>query len=133
MVDNSNPPNMIGIDAQVSTDGVGTLTSPAFSSTTNSDLLVAFVALDGLSNSPQTATVSGAGLTWTLLKRSNTQAGDAEFWAAKATDFLTNATVITQPSVGSDDHGSLVVLAFANAAGPGIVVPAAVPSGAPDI
>jgi hypothetical protein len=124
---------VIGIDAQVSTDGVGTMTSPAFSSTTNSDLLVAFVALDGPSNSAQTATVSGAGLTWRLLKRSNTQAGDAEIWAAKTTDFLTNATVIMQPSVGSGYHGSLVVVALANAAGPGIVGQAAAPSGAPDI
>jgi hypothetical protein len=132
-VDNSNPPRVIGIDAQVFTDGVGIMTSPAFSTTTNSDLLVAFVALDGPSSSPQSATVSGAGLTWTLLKRSNTQAGDAEIWAAKATDFLTNATVIMQPGVGSSYHGSLVVLAYTNAAGPGIVGQAAAPSGAPDI
>jgi hypothetical protein len=132
-VDNSHPANLIAIDKQVFLDGVGTITTPAFSTTTNSDLLVAFVALDGPTNSPQTATISGAGLSWTLLKRSNSQGGDAEIWAAKATDFLTNATVIMQPGVGPSYHGSLVVLAFTNAAGPGIVNQSAAPSGAPDI
>src|SRR5262249_43152825 len=36
-------PNTIGIDAQVSRDGKNGLGTPAFSTTTNSDLLVAFV------------------------------------------------------------------------------------------
>jgi len=132
-VDNSHPANPIQIDAQVVQDGLGTMTSPPFTTTTNSDLLVAFVALDGPAATPQTATVSGAGLTWTLLKRSNSQAGTAETWAARATDFLTNATVVVQPGVGTGYHGSLVVLAFANAAGPGVVGQASAPSGAPDV
>lgn len=132
-VDNSHPANPIQIDAQTFRDGFGTMTSPAFSTTTASDLLVAFVALDGPVAQPQTATVSGAGLSWTLLKRSNSQAGTAEIWAAKATDLLTNATVIVQPGLGTGYHGSLLVLAFANAAGPGIVGQASAASGAPEI
>ena len=132
-VDNSHPPNLIAIDKMVFTDGQGTMTSPAFTTTTSSDLLVAFVALDGPSGAPQTATVSGAGLNWVLLKRSNTQAGDSEIWAAKASAVLTNATVIMQPGQGTTFHGSLTVVAFTNAAGPGMVNQAAASTGAPDI
>jgi hypothetical protein len=132
-VDNSHPANLIAIDKQVFVDGTGTMTTPAFSTTTDSELLIAFVAIDGPSNSPQTATVSGAGLKWTLLKRSNTQAGDSEMWAAMAPDPLTNATVIMQPGVGTGYHGTLVVIAFTNAAGGGMVNQTAAPSGAPDI
>jgi hypothetical protein len=131
-VDNSHPPSTIGIDATVFTDGQATITSPPFSTTTPSDLLVAFIGYDGPSNAAQTATVSGAGLPWTLLVRSNTQDGTSEIWTAKASDFLSNATVIAQPGSGSY-HGSLVVVAFTNAAGPGIVNRAGGPSGAPDI
>ena len=132
-VDNSHPANVIGVDKQVFVDGAGTITTPAFSTSADNELLIAFVALDGPSSSPQTATVSGSGLTWTLLKRSNTQAGDAEIWAAVAPDPLTNATVIVQPGVGTGYHGTLVVMAFTNAAGPGMVNQSAAPSGAPDI
>jgi len=132
-VDNSHPANVIGIDKQVFVDGGGTMTTPAFSTTVDHELLVAFVALDGPSSSQQTAVVSGSGLTWTLLKRSNTQAGDAEIWAAVAPNPLTNATVIAQPGVGTNYHGTLVVLAFTNAAGPGMVNQTAAMSGAPDI
>lgn len=131
-VDNSHPPNTIGIDATVFQDAGNTMTTPAFSTTSNSDLLVAFVGYDGPSNGPQTTTVSGAGLPWTLLKRSNMQRGTSEIWVAKASDFLTNVTVISQPGV-SGYHGSLVVVAFTNAAGPGIVGQASAQSGAPDI
>jgi len=131
-VDNSHPPDPIGVDATVFRDASDTMTTPAFSTTTNSDLLIAFVGYDGPPNGPQTATVSGAGLPWTLVKRSNMQHGTSEIWAAKASDFLTNVTVMSQPGVAGY-HGSLVVIAFTNAAGPGVVGQASAPSGAPDI
>jgi hypothetical protein len=76
--------------------------------------------------------VSGAGLTWTLLMRSNSQFGTSEIWAVKTSYVLANVTVTSQPTV-SGYHGSLVVVAFTNAAGPGIVGRAGAPSGAPDI
>jgi hypothetical protein len=132
-VDNSKPANPIGIDAQLSKDGSGgTIQTAAFSTTTNSDLVVAFVAFDGPLNVPQTATVSGGGLIWQLLKRSNTQSGTAEIWVAKATDFLSGVTVTSQSGFGGY-HGSLTVIAFTNASGPGIVGQAGAPTGAPDI
>jgi hypothetical protein len=131
-VDNSHPPNTIGIDATVFRDASDTMTTPAFSTTTPSDLLVAFIAYDGPSNAAQTASVSGAGLSWTLVMRSNTQYGTSEIWAAKASFTLSNVTVTSQPGF-SGYHGSLVVVAFTNASGPGVTGRAGAPSGAPDI
>ncbi len=132
-VDNSHPPNLIGIDATVFVDSSGTMQTPPFSTSTPGDFLVAFVAYDGPSDAPQTAAVSGAGLTWTLLKRSNSQSGTAEIWAAKAATGLSSVTVLSQPGNGFGYHGSLTVVAFTNAFGPGVVGQAGAQSGAPDI
>lgn len=131
-VDNSHPPNQIGIDVAMYQDTADAMQTAPFSTTSSSDLLVAFVGYDGPDGTPQTATVTGAGLTWQLAKRSNAQNGTAEIWFAKATDFLTSVTVTSQPGIGGY-HGSLTVLAFTNAAGPGTVGQASAPSGAPDI
>jgi hypothetical protein len=106
--------------------------TPAFSTTTISDLLVAFVGYDGRDGTPQTGTVTGAGLTWQLAKRSNAQNGTAENWIAKATDFLSSVTVSSQPGNGGY-HGSLSLLAFTNAAEAGTIGQASAASGAPDI
>jgi hypothetical protein len=131
-VTNSNTPNLIGKDATVYVDGQDNMTTPAFSTTKQGDLLVAFVAYDGPSSSPQTATVTGAGLSWTLLKRSNAQPGTAEIWAAKASSVLSATTVISTPGT-SGFHGCLMVIAFTNASGTGIVNAASASSGAPDV
>ncbi|MGZ5054304.1 MAG: Ig-like domain-containing protein [Methylobacter sp.] len=132
-VNNSHPANLIGKDVSVSADGQGAINTPSFSTSTASDLLLAFVAYDGPSNSPQTASVSGAGLTWTLLERSNTQSGTAEIWSARANGLLSNVTVTSQPGTGSGYHGSLTVIAFTNAYGTSEVGRTGAPSGAPDI
>jgi hypothetical protein len=132
-VDNSHPPGVIGKDVTVFVDGSGTMQTALFSTTTAGDFLVAFVTYDGPVGAPQTATVSGAGLTWTLLKRSNVQSGTAEIWAAQATGVLTSVRVIAQPGAGTSFHGSMTVIAFTNASGPGVVGQASAPSGAPDI
>jgi hypothetical protein len=132
-VDNSHPANLIGKDVSISVDGQDAITTPPFSTTTVGDLLVAFVAYDGPSSSPQTATVSGAGLAWNLLERSNTQAGTAEIWTARIDGTVAGVTVTSQPGTGSGFHGSLTVIAFTNAAGTSVVGRTGAPSGAPDI
>lgn len=132
-VDNSNPPLLIKQEVVTSVDGAGSLTTNAFSTTTPSDLLVAFVSYDGSSSSAQTANVSGAGLSWTLLMRSNTEAGTSEIWSTRADGTLSNVTVSSLPGGGSAYHGSLTVIAFANAAGTSVVGRAGAMSGAPDI
>ncbi len=133
-VDNSHPANVIGKDVTVSVDGVGAMTAPAITTSQNGELLVAFVSYDGPSNSPQTAAVSSSpGLIWRLVKRSNHQAGTAEIWMAYASDSPQTLSVTAQPGVGTTYHGSLTVIAFTNASGPGIVNQTSAPSGAPDI
>jgi hypothetical protein len=133
-VDNSAPPPAtIAIDRQVVRHATGTLTSPALTTPTAGDAVLAFVAYDGPNGAgTQSATVTGAGLTWTLVKRSNTQAGTSEIWSAKATGVLTNQTVTATP-LRSGYDGSLTVIAFRNAAGTGVAGAAGAPSGAPDI
>ena len=132
-VDNSHPALVIGKEVSVSLDGAGVMTTQAFSTTAPSDLLIAFVGYDGPSGSAQTATVSGAGLVWTLLERSNTQSGTSEIWSARADGTLSSVTVMAQPGSGGNYHGSLTVIAFTNAAGTSVVGRAGAPSGAPDI
>jgi len=131
-VDNSTPPKVIGIDALVFQDSNGTLETPPFSTSTASNLLVAFVGYDGPVASPQTASVSGAGLTWQLASRSNAEYGASEIWWAKATSILSSVTVSSQPGIAGY-NGSLTVIAFTNASGPGIAGEASAPTGAPDV
>ena len=123
----------ITVDRTVFTDGTGTMTSPSLTTTTANDLIVAFVAGDGPPGaSNQAFTVSGAGLTWTLAKRSNTQSGDCEIWWARASGTLSSQTVQATPTVSSF-HGSLTVIAFAKAAGIGVTAAAGAATGAPDL
>jgi hypothetical protein len=131
-VNNSHPANVIGKDINISADGNGPITTPVFSTLTPSDLVIAFVSYDGPAGSPQTASVSGAGLTWTLLERSNTQSGTSEIWSARADGILSSVTVRAQPGSGGY-HGSLTLIAFTNAAGTGVVGRAGAPNGPPDI
>jgi hypothetical protein len=123
----------VTVDKTVFTDGTGTMTSPGITTSTANDLMVAFVSADGPAGSGrQSFTVTGAGLTWTLAKRSNSQSGDSEIWQARASGTLTSQTVTATPSAGGL-HGSLVVIAFAKAAGIGVSAAASAASGAPDL
>jgi hypothetical protein len=131
-VDNSDPPKVIGRDVTIWVDASDTMTTPVFSTTSPGDLLVAFVGYDGPLSTQQTATVSGAGLTWELLVRSNTQAGTSEIWSARASGILSGASVTSQPGIGGF-HGSLTVIAFTNAAGTSVVGRTGAPTGEPNI
>ena len=123
----------ITVDSTVFTDASGTMTSPSLTTTAANDLVVAFVAGDGPPGpGNQAYTVSGAGLTWTLAKRSNTQSGDAEIWWARASGTLSSQTVRATPTAGNFD-GSLTVIAFANAGGIGATAAAGAATGAPDL
>jgi len=131
-VDNSHPPQLIGKEVSLSVDGQGVMTTPPFSTTTDGDLILAFVSYDGPSNSVQTANVSGGALTWALLERSNTQAGTSEIWSARVDGTLTDATVTSLPGTGNY-HGSLTVIAFTNASGTSVVGRTGALTGPPDI
>jgi hypothetical protein len=94
---------------------------------------VAFVAYDGPAGARrQTAVVSGAGVPWTLVKRSNSQSGDSEIWTARPVRTLSNATITVSPTVAGYP-GLLTILAFAGADGVSVAGAAGAPSGAPSI
>ncbi len=132
-VDNSAPPPAkIVVEQTVSRQARGTLATPAFTTTHAGDVLVAFVAMDGSAPRTQTSTVTGGGLTWTLVKRANTQGGTSEIWAARSTGLLSNAVVTATPQETGFD-GLLSVLALTGAAGTGVAGAGGGPNGAPSI
>ncbi|HUI49196.1 MAG TPA: hypothetical protein VL119_10895, partial [Acidimicrobiia bacterium] len=120
------------IDQSTFVDGHGAVTTPAFSTSAPGDVLVAFVGADGPSAGGQTATVTGAGLTWTLVKRTNTRGGTSEIWQATAAAKLTNVTVSSTTSATPFDQ-SLVVVAFSGSSGVGASATASSTTGAPTI
>jgi hypothetical protein len=125
------PPTALAVDATTSRTGQGTLTTNAVS-TTAPTLLLAFVASDGTSSGAQTATVTGAGLTWTLVRRTNTRPGTAEVWRASAPAALTNVTVTSTPARTGFDQ-SLTLVAFRGASGVGANAGANAATGAPTV
>lgn len=125
-------PGGVVVDVKVASDGAGTRTTPAFSTSAPNEVLIAFAASDGPLTSKQTLTVSGAGLTWTLVKRANGQAGTAEIWKATAPAALANVTV-TSTQLNSSFHQSLTVVAFKGTSGIGASAAGSAPASAPSI
>ena len=110
-------------DRVVFSDGRGTQTTPPISTSMAGELLLAFAASDGPQTGGQTLTISGAGLSWSLVMRVNTQLGSSEIWKAVAPGVLTNAAVTSTPSRTGYDQ-SLTVVSFAGAGGTGVAVAA---------
>jgi chitodextrinase len=113
--------------------GASTMTSPAVSTTAANTLLVAFIATDGPQGAAQTITsVTGGGLTWTLRKRVNVQAGSSEIWQAVAPNVVSNITVTATRSSGGY-QGMITVVGFqgASTATPGATGGSSSTSGAP--
>ena len=121
----------VSIDKSVFVDGRGAVTTAPFSTTVAGDVLVAFVGADG-SLSGQTVSVSGAGLSWSLVRRTNTTGGTAEIWTAIAPSALSNVTVTSTLGSGVFDQ-SLTVVAFKGASGVGVNASASGTSGAPSV
>ena len=106
------PPVGIAIDATISLDqSSAPITTPAFSTTSANQLLLAFVATDYLSGANTTVTgVSGGGLTWALVRRTNVQSGTSEIWRAFAPAPLSNVTVSV--TLSQNVTVSLTVMSF---------------------
>jgi len=108
----------LSIDAMTSVDSGGltgsTIVAPAFTTKAGNDLLLAFISASYIGAAPNinVTGVSGGGLTWTLVRRTNTQQGASEIWKAFATAPLTNATVTASLSK-SGAAASITVVAFA--------------------
>ena len=133
-VQNPAPPmTCFVMQAQESVHGHGTVTTPAFHTAAAGETLLAFAGSDGPDAAgAQHVTVSGAGLTWTLVRRANGQAGDAEIWQATAPAVLTSATVTATPAVPGYDM-DLTVIAMEGTDGVGASAAASGPSGAPSV
>lgn len=116
--------------ALITAQGNSVVTTPAFD-VTGPQLLVALVSGDG-PKQKQSATVTGAGLTWTLAERANKEGGAAEIWTADATGSLTGATVSSSLKMPGYDE-LLTVLAIANAGGVGAGATAGEEGGAPTV
>ena len=122
----------LAVDRSVNATGRGSVSSPAFSTAVAGEVLLAEVASDGARTAGQSVTVSGGGLAWSLVKRTNSQAGDAEIWTATAASTLSNVTVTSTPAQGGYDQ-QLSVRAFRNAAGVGASASASAATGGPAV
>jgi hypothetical protein len=122
------------VDRTIAAHGRGPVTTPAsgFNTALPGELLLAFASSDGPINNTQTLTVSGAGLSWSLVKRANAQAGTAEIWTATAPTALTNAT-FTAKQARTGYNMSLYVIAVQNSIGIGTSVAAASSNGPPTL
>ncbi|HLJ88113.1 MAG TPA: hypothetical protein VKZ53_14925, partial [Candidatus Angelobacter sp.] len=109
----------VTIDANVSADlssAATQVTTPAFSTASGHELLLAFVAGDG-SVPGMTSTVTGAGLNWVLVARANS-AGTAEIW--RAFSFLPLSNVTVTANLGQSGIASLQVVSFSGVDSSGI-------------
>jgi hypothetical protein len=125
------PAASVTVDKTVFKDGRNTVTTPTFTTAAANEVVLAFVSGDGPTALGQTATVSGGGLTWTLVKRANAQAGTSEVWKATASAVLTNATVTAKLNKTGFDL-SLTVVSF-GASGTGASVGSSNGTGAPSV
>ncbi len=107
----------LAIDANVSKNSASSSTSistPAFSTTSTNDLLLAYIATDWKSGSNTVVnSVSGGGLNWSLVKRTNVQSGTAEIWGAFATARLANTTVTA--NLSQSVYASITVMSYTGA------------------
>jgi Bacterial Ig domain len=122
----------IAIDSVRTATGKTTTTTPAFSTSSPGEVLLALVDADGPASGSQTVSVTGSGLAWKLLRRANSQLGDAEIWTATASGTLSNATV-TALAADAGFPQSLTVTALSGANGIGTSASAAAASGAPTV
>jgi len=102
----------------VSVTGQGTTTARASGVAVNpGDLVVAYVSADGPASGGQTATVSGGGLTWTLVARANGAQGASEVWSAQA-GAAAKFTVSAKAGIKGSNVG-LTVVTYQGATGIG--------------
>jgi hypothetical protein len=104
----------IARDITVSENGATagtTITTPIFTTSSGNEQLFAFIATDYLSGTNTTVkSVSGGGLTWTLVKRVNAQAGSSEIWGAFAPSPLTGISVTA--ALSQSVLSSITVMSF---------------------
>jgi hypothetical protein len=134
-VDVSNPaPPMtcFVLQAHVSAEGEGNVTTPKFHTAAPGETLVAFVSGSGPAAARQPATVSGAGLSWRMAKRASSPAGEVEIWTATAPRVLAGATIDSRLA-GDHSKQQLSVIAMEGVDGVGASTSATGTSGSPTV
>lgn len=104
-------PSAVTVDVVVSQNHLSgsSVTSPEFSTKSSNELLLAFISLGGRSGT-SVKSVSGAGLTWVLVGRTNVQGGSAEIWRAFSPAVLSTTEV--SASLSSNVAASMVLMSF---------------------
>jgi len=103
----------IAKDAVVSTNRSASstsITSPRFSTVSVNQLLLAFVSTGAKSAGVSVTGVTGAGLTWVFVKRTNVQMGTAEIWRAFAPTTLSAVNV--KATMSQSIAASITVVSF---------------------
>jgi hypothetical protein len=107
-------PGSIAIDALIAKDqavSANSVTSETLSTSIGNELILAFVATDALSSNTTVTSITGAGLTWSLVQRTNIQFGTSEIWRAFAPNPLTNTSVTA--NLSQSVNSSMLVMSFA--------------------
>ena len=132
-VSNPAPPmTCFVLQHQATVHGTSYVTTDSFQTALPGETLLALVSADGPQTGRQHAVVAGGGLTWSLVSRANTSAGDAEIWEAIATTATTITPITADLQVQGYDE-SLSVVAMEGADGVGANAHASGPSGAPHV
>src|SRR3954471_10853459 len=104
----------IAVDATVQKGQAAstTITSPTFSTASCNELILAFISSDGPSSGTNTVVnnVTGAGLTWALVRRTNTQPGTAEIWRTFAATPLTGVTATA--TLSQSQSAAITIMSF---------------------
>ena len=109
----TGPPVIDAVKSVNRSNNATTLVSGAFSTTKTNELLLAFISADYRTGANTTVTgISGAGLTWVLVKRTNVQSGSSEIWRAFAPTTL--ASVSVTATLSQSTAGSMTVVSFSN-------------------
>ena len=105
----------ISLDVSVSADqSTAAISTTPFSTTAGNELLLAFIGTDYRSGPNTTVTgVSGGGVNWVLVRRTNAQSGTAEIWRAFAPSTFSNVTVTA--TLSQNVAASMTVMSFAGA------------------
>lgn len=103
------------IDVRISADqgsAKSSVNTATFSTSAATELLLAFISTDasGGGSNAKVNSVSGGGLTWTLVLRSSTQRGTAEIWRAFSATTLSGASVTA--SLSEKVSSSMTVMSF---------------------
>jgi hypothetical protein len=130
----TGPPVKIGsiaVDHRATANGNGSVSVAGFSTGARGEVLLAFVGSDGPLTG-QTATVTGGGLTWKLVRRANGNGGDTEVWSATANSRVSNVAITATASKPGFDL-TLTTIGLTGASGIGASAAAGAARGAPTI